>query len=54
MGDILRKTEVSFVSLSCIVQTLCDLLSYNLGNSTFICHLDKIGCKLEQKKIIKK
>ena len=22
MGDILRKTEVSFVALSCIVQTL--------------------------------
>ena len=25
LGDILRKTEVSFVSLSCIIQTLWDL-----------------------------
>ena len=25
LGDILRKTEVRFVSLSCIVQTLWDL-----------------------------
>ena len=25
-----RKTEVSFVSLSCIVQTLCDLCEYQV------------------------
>ena len=42
------------MSLSCIVQTLWDLSSYNLGNSNFICHLDKNGCKIEQKHFIKK
>ena len=47
LGDILRKPKVSFVSLSCIVHTLWDLSSYNLGNSTFTCHLDKNECKLE-------
>ena len=40
LGDIIRKTEVSFVSLSCLVQTLWDMLSYNRGNSNFSCHLD--------------
>ena len=39
LGDILRKIEVSFVSLSCIVQ-MWDLLSYNRGNGNFSCHLD--------------
>ena len=42
------------MSLSCSVQTLWDLSSYNLGNSTFIHHLDKNGCKMEQIKFIKK
>ena len=29
LGDILKKTEVGFVSLSCIVQTLWDITTYN-------------------------
>ena len=45
----LRKIEVGFMSLSCIVQTLWDLCQRQV-----ICHLDKNGCKLEQKHFIKK
>ena len=33
VGDILSKAVVSFVSLSCIVQTLWDLSSYDGGSS---------------------
>ena len=41
------------MSLSCIVQTLWDLCQCQViieGNSTFICHLDKNGCTLEEQK----
>ena len=38
------------MSLSCIVQIMWDLCEYN---STFICHLDKNGCKVEQKDVLK-
>ena len=44
IGDILRKTEVSFVSFSCIVQILWVLCEYQViieANRTFICHLAK-------------
>ena len=37
MGDILRKTEVSFVSFLCIVQTLCQVI---IELTVPICHLD--------------
>ena len=40
------------MSLSCVVQTLWDLSSYNSGNNTFICHFDKNGWKVEQKHFI--
>ena len=53
-GDILRKTVVNFLSSLCIDQTLWDLSRYNRGNSTFICHLDKNGEKMEKKHLLKK
>ena len=42
------------MSLSRIVQALWNLSNYNLETVTFICHLDKNGCKLDQKRFNKK
>ena len=39
--DILRKIEVSFVSLQCIVQTLWQWkIIIEVTVATYICHLD--------------
>ena len=42
------------MSLSCIAQTLWDMCQVIIeATVTFICHLDKNGCKLEQNHFIK-